>query len=410
MRIFALLVYVAGIAACVYFLGGTPLTPRESALLSVILTILSILATWTVSHLYSESQHAQAIKEVQEFHRTNLKTYARKAAEKVNNLSNELSRLSAYLEKELATTDYDHIQEELNAKEERIESAIHIINALKSVNDTALSDWEGVIGDELDKQREEKAETEQELENLLSNYETALTSLQANLRERGENTHSLQTEIGALRRDMRFLTARVTGIPLSLAGFTPKRKQTATIPCPNCETPVTFKVKKKPGAIKPVECKNCSTKLIARSDQEGVFSLELRKPSPVNLNCPSCTTSCEIAIDPLPGSILRYNCPNCKKEMRILTTKKGVLAKIVSTNIQVSPPPKKAELDETIIDLIRQNLPPQPWPKGVHKHIATKLGLTDRVVRSAINTLIRRGVFNPQVDGKLYVPASTLKQ
>jgi hypothetical protein len=41
------------------------------------------------------------------------------------------------------------VDEALQAREERIESAIHLIRTLKSVNDTSLSDWEGVIGDEL---------------------------------------------------------------------------------------------------------------------------------------------------------------------------------------------------------------------------------------------------------------------
>jgi DNA-directed RNA polymerase subunit RPC12/RpoP len=400
IRILAVVLYLCGIGVCIYFIGGTELTARESALLSVILTILSILATWTVSHLYSESQHTRAIKEVKEMHQANLKTYARKAAEKVNNLSNQLGLLSAYLEKELATTDYDNVQEELNAKEERIESAVHIINALKSVNDTALSDWEGVIGDELDKQREEKAEREEELEELLANYETMLSSLQTDVKQRGEHTHVLETEINRLRSQLQYLSARITGMPFSLSGVPSKRKNIVSMKCSECGQPISFRIKQKQGTIKALQCKSCRTQFVARSEQDGKVSLESRKPIKVAFNCASCGSRCEIEIDPMPGYTVTYQCPQCKTEMRVVRTKDGVTTKL-------KPPPpqaKRIELDETVIERVRVKLPPQPWPKGIHGTIATELNLTKGVVLSAINELIRRGVFNPQVDGKVYVP------
>ena len=80
--------------------------------------------------------------------------FALKAAEKVDNLSQELDRLTAYLQQELTDAAGGAPQaatpEALRLKDARIESAIHIIGTLKSVNDRSLSDWQGVIGDELD--------------------------------------------------------------------------------------------------------------------------------------------------------------------------------------------------------------------------------------------------------------------
>src|SRR5437867_1365888 len=143
-------VFAAGIIMCIYLIARAELTSRESAMLGILVTILSVLASWLVTHFYSSSQYESAIVEVRDEYRNNLRTYALKAAEKVNNLSNELNKLSIYLEEELNYTDYRSSDEELLAKEERIESAIHLIRTLKSVNDTALSDWEGVIGEELD--------------------------------------------------------------------------------------------------------------------------------------------------------------------------------------------------------------------------------------------------------------------
>ncbi len=127
IRVALVLAFACGIIVCLRVLGNGNLTPTESALLSVVLTGLSILASWVVTEIYSQSQMKEAIEEVQEQHRSSLKTYALKAAEKVTNLSNELSRLSTYLQQELDCNDYRTPEEELHSKEERIESAIHII-------------------------------------------------------------------------------------------------------------------------------------------------------------------------------------------------------------------------------------------------------------------------------------------
>ena len=401
IRILAISIYILGIAACIYLISGKDLTARESGLLSVVLTFLSILATWTVSHLYSESQHSQAIKDVQESHRANLKTYARQAAEKVNNLSNELSKLSAYLEKELATSDYDNSQEELNAKEERIESAIHIINALKSVNDTSLSDWEGVIGDELDQQREEKEEREEELEEILSKYDSDISALQADFELRGDYTHTLQSEIEGLRSQLHYLTSRITGLPYSLSSFPSKRKNMVTTNCPVCNQPITFQIKRKAGTIKAVDCKSCGSKLIARSTENGHATLEEHRPTLETFSCGECGAECQISIDQMPGVALSHKCDKCGSEFRVVRTKQGVSIKKTA----VVPPPKKTELDEGMIKSVKDLLPPQPWPTGIHKLIATKLNLNSHVVFRAITELVRRGIFNPQIDGKLYIPA-----
>src|SRR5258708_19151811 len=127
VRVLVLLAIGSGIAYCVHALGTGSLTPRENGLMSIVLTGLSILASWVVSEMYSQSQHKAAIEEVEVAHQKNLRTYALKAAEKVTNLSSELNRLATYLQQELDYTEYRSAEEELQAKEERLESAIHLI-------------------------------------------------------------------------------------------------------------------------------------------------------------------------------------------------------------------------------------------------------------------------------------------
>lgn len=59
-------------------------------------------------------------------------------------------------------------------------------------------------------------------------------------------------------------------------------------------------------------------------------------------------------------------------------------------------------VDEDTIQLVNNNLPPQPWKLGIHKEIAQKLGVKKKIVSSAINQLIDRGIIYRQKDGILY--------
>src|SRR5438270_11216721 len=101
-------------------------------------------------------------------HDESLKTYALKAAEKVTNLSRELDRLSDYLREYLSyNAEGEALEVVLSVRDERVASAIHIVEILRSVNDTSLSDWQGVIGDELEKKKEEEEQIEARREQTL---------------------------------------------------------------------------------------------------------------------------------------------------------------------------------------------------------------------------------------------------
>jgi hypothetical protein len=131
MLIVAMLV---GIGVCLWRITAAAPTPNEALLLSLFLTLLSILGSWIVSRYYSESSFNKS-----------LRIFALKAAEKVTNLSNELDRLSAFVQQELKDNEYESPAEALLAKSIRFEGVIHIINTLKSVNDRSLSDWQGSL-------------------------------------------------------------------------------------------------------------------------------------------------------------------------------------------------------------------------------------------------------------------------
>ena len=59
-------------------------------------------------------------------------------------------------------------------------------------------------------------------------------------------------------------------------------------------------------------------------------------------------------------------------------------------------------LDADLLAAVKEILPPQPWPNGIHKEVAEKLGLTNGQVAKYVKELIRRGDFMEQIDGELF--------
>jgi hypothetical protein len=62
---------------------------------------------------------------------------------------------------------------------------------------------------------------------------------------------------------------------------------------------------------------------------------------------------------------------------------------------------KLEDFDPNLLASVQSLLPSQPWPYGIHKQVADKLGIANSVVSKCIKELIRRGIFVPQVDGQL---------
>jgi hypothetical protein len=60
---------------------------------------------------------------------------------------------------------------------------------------------------------------------------------------------------------------------------------------------------------------------------------------------------------------------------------------------------KSIYIEKDVLKVIRKLLPEQPWESGVHKNIAEKLGLNNKVVSQAIKILMDRGDFKQQKDG-----------
>lgn len=59
------------------------------------------------------------------------------------------------------------------------------------------------------------------------------------------------------------------------------------------------------------------------------------------------------------------------------------------------------QIDEDFIDTVKELLPTQPWPVGIHKSIASQLGCTNSKVSRTIEILIDSGIFKKQINGHL---------
>lgn len=391
-----------------WFISSGIMSTRESGLIAVVLTILSILGSWLVTHSYSESQHENAIQEVQEFHRNNLQIYAKKAAEKVNNLSRELSRLAIYLTDELEGHNSENLNEIILSREERIVSAIHVIHTLKSVNDTALSDWEGVIDELLEEQKEEKEEKAEELLNLVARLEPLL---EIDYKKFGisPETDSIKKEISKIRKDIHSLVNFI-GITRSPSIFrNRKQRQLVKLGCLQCESVLTYKQRPNKNGSKAIECSECKSKFISNFTEDETFILTKREAIKEQTECPSCGKLNEISLDNLPHSDINVHCKQCSANLRISRLPNGeIKIKIIDAQQLLKPNPTKP-MTEELLESVFNELPAQPWPSGVHKDVAAKLQINNTTSNKAINILIKQKRVNPQIDGVVYLPKSDEK-
>jgi predicted RNA-binding Zn-ribbon protein involved in translation (DUF1610 family) len=391
MTILLIVAIIGGIAVCLWRITIAAPTANEALLLSLFLTLLSIIGSWIASKYYSESSYNK-----------NIRVFALKAAEKVTNLSNELDRLSAFIQQELKENDYESPAEAALAKNIRLEGAVHIINTLKSVNDRSLSDWQGVIGDEISAQREVQEEREEMLRDLLERFDLLQhATMRAAEMHHDAGQEPLYSEVASIRSELRLLASQISGIPVAPTRV-PKKKEIQK-PCPSCGQVLQYRQKAKAKNVRAVDCTKCGARLVSR-EADGDFTLAVRAPIDENVTCPSCGQNSTIPVDPAPGSVLDTDCPKCKVRLRISRSHSGLRIRLPGLP---KPTEQAPPLAEEFLKKVAELMGPQPWPKGQALLAAGKLEVNPRLVGRATQELIRRGVFKPQIDGKLYAPERT---
>ena len=342
---------VLSILGIVLYMSQVELTSRENVIFNVLLTLFSAAISVIISHYYFDASQRTSIENIKRDYQSNLSIYARKAAEKVDNLSNELNKLSLYLQQD----DEQNLSPEdaLIVKEERIRSVIHIIETLKSVNDRSLSDWRGVIPEEeIEEQRETRQEREIELKELLEDYRELLSPMSRHYVD-SEANENLRQEIAALNRKIERLAPNIIGTPIKKGAALQLAKEKVAQSCPNCGAELTYRQRPMTTSVKGFKCKECDARLISRWTEANGYEVSV---------------------------------------------KQGRQSLVMPEHQERQP------LDENLLDKVRKELPIQPWPTGTNKRVAEKLGITPRQASKAANELIKRGEYKVQINGTLYEP------
>jgi Zn finger protein HypA/HybF involved in hydrogenase expression len=389
------LALLAGIGICFWELAAGSPSPRESILFGTGLTVLSMGASWFTSKFYSEQSYNK-----------NLQTFGLKASEKVNNLSNELSKLSLFLQQELDSDADEPAAEALLSKRLKIEAAIHVLGTLKTMNEGSLSDWQAVVGEEISEQKqmqEEKEETLREVVEMVKSLPSAASERKDQHPQLDdEGTAELQKDIESIRNEIRTLATQVSGVPFKTVKFK-ARKEKIEKECPRCAKKIEYTQRTKPNSIKAFACPHCGVPLYSR-ERGGVFFLGERKPLDEKVACLNCGLEAFLALDPVPGSTANFVCDKCQAEYRAVRRAKDINLKRASKGTAAIAP---AEISEELMIRIRDSMGPQPWPRGKSRAVASQLGMSHAIVDRAVEQLVSRGDFRLQVNGKLYQPIQT---
>ncbi len=362
------------------------MTPFETTLLGLILAAISAVVSWIITHYYFERSKEISIAALKEDYRENLRTYALKAAEKVSNLSNELNILATYIDNVMEPDDDVDAKTALLLSEQKFAGIVHIVRTLKSMNDTSLSDWGGVIGEELERKKQEEAEREGQLEGLLTQINSVL-KVTNDIGHQGDVLNSIKSELKSLGSQFR-----------TNAAFIPKKIDPVLAACPRCTSSVSIsRSKRGKVGIRAIECPVCEADLIVQpiGEERESARLMLREKIAETITCPKCQTLQTVLVDNFPASSAFENCAACSSRLLVSRSpKKGLSVEIrYSKTLSIT--------DESLISKIQAALPVQPWEKGVHKKVAEELGLRGQDVQSVIQILISRGVFKDQRDGIL---------
>lgn len=367
----------AGIVASLVIAANRDLTASESLLLAILLSAASMMVSWLVTHLYSQANLDETIEQATATHTENVRNYARKAAEKVLNLSNELERLTAALNSALEDGDeLPGYKDSSVLYQERISAAIHSLETLRSMNDTFLSDWRGVIGEEIDRQHALEAQIAEISAELLE-QQVRRSELESQLVS-PEDLASVRAKIEETERR---LNEKMADLPFRIPAKTTKpRKRECAVDCPECGQENSIMLRDSKRAQKLFQCRDCGSYVSVRQ-HDGTREVAKVPMHEFEVSCPVCKGSFFDELPDYPSALKRIDCPSCEFPLILARRPDGVNVKVQGGN--------RRQLKPEFVDRVLSMLPPRPWPKGIHKTIATDLGTSNNMVTRAIEGLMR---------------------
>jgi len=343
-------------------------TGNEGLLLSILLTIFSILGSWLITHAFYQGDRSQQIAEVKAEYEANLKTYAVKASEKIINLSDQMGKLIEFID------DNEDGQEDLSYPllRERMRAASHIMSTLQSMSETSLSDWEGVIGEQLARRRMLAEERDYDINFILESMKQTFVEGQR---------ENLDAEFKKIYRDLKGLVRTPTALPPAAT------RSYTVLPCPNCDADVKIRLNKKRKPTRGLySCSACQSDVAAFGETSGVIRLEVRRPIDEMIRCVECHAEFPVALDNAIGGSTQADCPNCETHLTVSRSPVGVNAWETGTQRG-----ERRALRPEFLEQVAMLLPPEPWPAGTHKDIAQKLGVSNTSVTTAIKALMAQG-------------------
>lgn len=297
--------------------GLSELSPREYLFLSILLAGLAIAASWLGTSLASKSSSEQMRVTLKAEHMENLRTYALKAAEKVQNLSMEMERLIDYVKGSSPSGE----EGDVKMAAERLKTVALMLETIKSVNDTALSDWRGIIGDELRKQ--EQIETD--IDAIFSKIEDLEEAMAAPTVPReqqwlpGVSVPAVTTDWDTIYKGTLYSSlenidkdiqryASSSPIPVRLPR---RRKIDAFIKCPKCENENQTRINLRAGYQKIGRCGNCGNYFTVKVDSDLNINTDNIGTKDTIVKCVLCDEEHTVTFPIWPGYVFHHSCPKC---------------------------------------------------------------------------------------------------
>ena len=369
------LALIVGIGICLNISFVKTLSSNESLMLGILVTFFSMFISWILTHVYSQISLTDHINIARQQHEENIRTYAIKAAEKVFNLSNELKKLAENSKTGLEEQDEEDAETSNLVLKEKFISTIQLVETLKSMKDTFLSDWRGVIGEELEKQEVLESQIEKlEQERLL--FEDVYSQV--------VSVEDLSSVERYIRSTEKRLESKIKSLPFKIQPSSTKtKKHEVTVACPECSELNSAKIRSKTGARKLVLCSNCNRYFTVKKTSDGILEVIITPMYKFLATCPICSTDFNDELPDWVGTSKKFVCEKCGFPLMASKNPDGVNVKV--------PKNYRHKVSEKMIDLVYAKLQDRPWVKSIHKDIATELGLSNSKVSIAINKLINSG-------------------
>jgi hypothetical protein len=379
LSVAALILSIVAVSLIVISANKTNPTASESLMLGTLISFFSIVVAVLVSHIYYNLSSQSAADDAKKAYDEKIQTFARKAAEKVFNLSNEFDRLAESVKSALdESEDEEKTKTNLIVFREKMLSVVHVLETLKSMNDTSLSDWRGIIGDDINLQRH----LQREITDQLEEQRKLIESLES--RVKGDGGREAAEE--RLQVIEQRLFEKIAALPF---GFRPLRlrpkKQQLEIECPRCQFANKVRARPTNGTRKLFLCSSCGHYVQAVFVDDGAYAAEMAKEVPMAVNCPVCKTPINFTIPEVIGATLAPKCSECGTVINAYCNKDGIQYKSLNNK----------DLGDKFLSLVLANIPPHPWPQGMHKDVAAKMGVSNGTIDRAIQLLIQRNLLQP---------------